>query len=86
MIRERCYWFKMYLDVENWIKNCERCIFVKMSNFRIRLFMGSLLVIKLFEILVIDFIVFELGTDGRENVFVMIDVFIKFICVVLIRD
>lgn len=48
--------------------------------------MGSLLVIKLFEILVIDFIVFELGTDGRENVFVMIDVFIKFICVVLIRD
>lgn len=62
------------------------CIFVKMLNFRIWLFMGSLLVIKLFEILVIDFIVFELGMDGRENVFVMIDVFIKFICVVLIRD
>lgn len=48
--------------------------------------MGSLLVIKLFEILVMDFIVFELVMDRRENVFVMIDVFFKFIYVILIRD
>lgn len=35
LIRERCYWPKMYSDVENWIKNCERCTLAKMPNPRI---------------------------------------------------
>lgn len=48
--------------------------------------MGYFLVIKLLEVFVIDFIIFELVRDGRENVFVMIDVFIKFIYVVLNKD
>lgn len=33
-----------------------------------------------------DFMQFELVLDGRENVLVFIDVFMKFIVVVLIRD
>ena len=32
MIRERCYWPKMYSDIENWIKKCERFTLAKMPN------------------------------------------------------
>ena len=86
LIRERCYWPKMYSDVENWIKNCERCTLAKMPNPRIRPPMGSLLATKPLEILAIDFTVLEPGTDGRENVLVMTDVFTKFTCAVPTRD
>ena len=86
LIRERCYWPKMYSDVENWIKNCERCTLAKMPNPRIRPPMGSLLATKPLEILAIDFTVLERATDGRENVLVMTDVFTKFTCAVPTRD
>lgn len=86
LIRERCYWPKMYSDVENWIKNCERCTLAKMPNPRIRPPMGSLLATRPLEILAIDFTVLEPGTDGRENVLVMTDVFTKFTCAVPTRD
>ena len=86
LIRERYYWPKMYSDVENWIKNCERCTLAKMPNPRIRLPMGSLLATKPLEILAIDFTVLEPGTDIRENVLVMTDVFTNFTCAVPTRD
>ena len=85
LIRERYYWPKMYSNVEYWIKNCERCTLAKMSNPRIRVPMGSLLATKPLEILPIDFTVLEPGTDGRENVLVMTDVFTKFTCAVPTR-
>ena len=86
LMRERCYWPKMYSDVENWIKNCERCTLAKMPNPRIRPPMGSLLATKPLEILAVDFTVLEPATDGRENVLVMTDVFTKFTCAVPTRD
>ena len=73
----------MYSDVENWIKNCERCTAAKMPNPRIRPPMGSLLATKPLEILAIDFTVLERATDG---VLVMTDVFTKFTCAVPTRD
>lgn len=48
--------------------------------------MDYLFVFKLNELLVLDFIILEKVLDGRENVLVIIDVFLKFIVVVLIRD
>ena len=86
LIRGRCYWPKMYSDVENWIKNCERCALAKMPNPRFRPPMGSLLATGPLEILAIDFTVLKPGTDGRENVLVMTDVFTKFIYAVPTRD
>ena len=86
LIRERCYWPRMYSDVESWIKNCERCTLSKMPNPRIRPPMGSLLATKPLEILAIDFTVLEPAADGRENVLVMTDVFTKFTCAVSTRD
>ena len=49
LIREQCYWPKMYSDVESWIKNCERCSLAKMLNNRIPPSMGSLLATKPLE-------------------------------------
>lgn len=86
LTRERCYWPRMYSDVESWIKNCERCTLSKMPNPRIRPPMGNLLATKPLEILAIDFTVLEPATDGRENVLVMTDVFTKFTCAVPTRD
>lgn len=48
--------------------------------------MDYLFVFKLNELLVMDFIILEKVLDGRENVLVIIDVFLKFIVVVLSRD
>lgn len=86
LIRERCYWPRMYSDVENWIKNCERCTLSKMPNPRIRPPMGSLLATKPLEVLAVDFTVLEPATDGRENVLVMTDVFTKFTHAVPTKD
>ena len=78
LIRERCYWPRMYSDIENWIKNCERFTLSKMPNPRIRPPMGNLLATKPLEILAVDFTVLEPAVDGRENVLVMTAVFTKF--------
>ncbi len=86
LIRERCYWPRMYSDVEGWIKNCEMCSLSKMPNLRIRPPMENLLASKPLEILAIDFTVLKPATDGRENVLVMTDVFTKFTCAVPTRD
>ena len=85
LIREQCYWPKMYSDVESWIEKCERCTLAKMPNPRIRPPMGNQ-AIKPLEILVIDFTVLEPATGGQENVLVMTDVFTKFTCAVPTRD
>lgn len=76
----------MYVEVKRWVFECERCVVVKGFYLALRIIMGSIIVIKLFEVLVMDFIQLELVLDGRENVLVLIDVFIKFIVVILIRD
>lgn len=66
-------------DVEEFCKKCERCLIFKVLFFFVKFLIGNLFVFKLLDILVIDFILFELVLDGRENVFVMIDIFLKFI-------
>ena len=86
LIRERCYWPRMYSDVESWIKNCERCTLAKVPNPRIRPPMGNLMATKPLEILAVDFTVLEPATDGRENVLVMTDVFTKFTYAIPTRD
>lgn len=76
----------MYIDIINFCKVCECCCILKLFQFKVRVFMDYLFVFKLNELLVMDFIILEKVLDGRENVLVIIDVFLKFIVVVLIRD
>lgn len=85
-IKKRCYWLGMIVDVVRWIERCERCMIVKILIFIIRLLLGNLLVKRFLEILVMDFILLEKILDGFENVLVFIDVFIKYIMVIFIKN
>lgn len=59
---------------------------VKVFFFSIKLLIGNFIVYCLMEILVMDYILFEKLLDGWENVLVMMDIFFKFMQVILIRD
>uniref|UniRef100_A0A3P9NJ42 Gypsy retrotransposon integrase-like protein 1 n=1 Tax=Poecilia reticulata TaxID=8081 RepID=A0A3P9NJ42_POERE len=78
LIRSRFYWHNMHLDVEQWCKNCERCVLSKALLPKVKIYMGTIKASRPNEILAIDFTVLEPATDGRENVLVMTDVFSKF--------
>ena len=48
--------------------------------------MGNLIATQPLEVLAIDFTLLEPSSDGRENVLVMTDVFIKYTCAVPTKD
>ena len=78
LVRERCYWPNMRLDIDYWCKECERCVIAKAVRPSVRTFMGHLTASKPLEILALDFTTLEKSSDGRENVLVVTDVFSKF--------
>ncbi len=86
LARSRCYWPGMYADVEKWIKSCERCVFSKMPQPRIRTPLGHLITDQPLSVLAIDFTLLERSSDGKENVPVMTDVFTKFSLAVPTKD
>ena len=65
-------------DVENWVKNCERCILTKMPQPKIHAPVKAFLATRPLEVVAVDFTVFEQASDGRENVLVVRDVSTKF--------
>ena len=78
LVRERCYWPNMRLDIDQWCKECERCVIVKAVQPSVRTFMGHLMASKPLEVLAIDFTTLERASDGREHILVVTDVFSKF--------
>ena len=78
LVRERCYWPKMRLDIDQWCKECERCVIAKAVQPSVRTFMGHLMASKPLEVLAIDFTTLERASDGREHILVVTDVFSKF--------
>ena len=86
LVRKRCYWPRMMVEVEECCNTCDRCTLAKMSTTRIRTPVSSLLATKPLEILAIDFTVLEPAFDGRENVLVMTDVFSKFTVAISTKD
>uniref|UniRef100_A0A3B3WQN0 Gypsy retrotransposon integrase-like protein 1 n=1 Tax=Poecilia mexicana TaxID=48701 RepID=A0A3B3WQN0_9TELE len=86
LIRSRFYWPNMHSDVEQWCKNCERCVVSKALLPKVKTYMGTIKASRPNEILAIDFTVLEPATDGRENVLVMTDVFSKFTQTVPTKD
>lgn len=85
LTRHRSYWPGMSKDVEEWCRNCERCILAKEGP-RVRAYWGSLQASRPNEILAMDFTVLEPASDGRENVLVLTDVFSKFTQAIPTRD
>lgn len=78
LLRQRCFWVGMYEEVEQWIKQCPRCVLTKMPQPKIRPPMKSFLATRPLEVVAVDFSVLEPASDGRENVLVVTDVFTKF--------
>uniref|UniRef100_A0A3B1KDF0 Gypsy retrotransposon integrase-like protein 1 n=1 Tax=Astyanax mexicanus TaxID=7994 RepID=A0A3B1KDF0_ASTMX len=78
LVRQRCYWPKMWQDIKKWCTECERCSIAKAMHPKVRTFMGSLLATRPLEILAMDFTVLERASNGQENVLVLTDVFSKF--------
>lgn len=75
LLKKRCYWLNMLIDIKTWIQNCERCLLSKNPLPRVRTSMGSLTASKPLQIVAIDFTFLEKSSDGRENVLIMTDVF-----------
>ena len=86
VIRERCWWPGVHLDVKKWISECERCVVAKGPYLPVRTPMGSIIATKPLEVLAMDFTQLEPATDGRENVLVLTDVFTKYCVAIPTRD
>jgi transposase InsO family protein len=86
LIRKRCYWPGVRKQVEKWCEDCQRCMFAKAPQPRIRPPIKSLIAQKPLEIVAIDFTMLELSSDGKENVLVMTDVYTKFTIAVPTKD
>lgn len=86
LVRSRYYWPHMYVDIERWCRDCERCVLSKAVVPKIKTFMGSISASRPHEILAIDFTVLEPSTDGKENILVMTDIFSKYTQTVPTKD
>ncbi|KAL6489156.1 hypothetical protein MHYP_G00028970 [Metynnis hypsauchen] len=78
LVRQRCYWPRMWQDIKKWCTECTRCTVAKATQPKVCTFMGSLLATRPLEILAIDFTVLERASNGQEHVLVLTDVFSKF--------
>lgn len=86
LVRQRCYWPRMFTDIKQWVQQCERCQVAKDSAPGPHSYMGHLLASRPNEILAVDFTVLEPTRDGIENVLVMTDVFTKYTVALPTRD
>ena len=76
LIRKRFYWPGMSSYIDNFIKNCNRCVVAKAGR-KLHMKMGSLLADQPLDVLAVDFTVLE-PACGMENVLVCTDVFSNF--------
>ncbi|KAL2097674.1 hypothetical protein ACEWY4_006881 [Coilia grayii] len=85
MVRQRCYWPRMFAEVRQWCEECPRCQVAKETGPPASTFMGHLLASRPNETVAVDFTVLE-PTSGVENVLVITDVFSKYSIAVPTRD
>lgn len=86
LLRPRAYWPKMDRDVTSWIEKCVRCQKGKHPSRRIRTPISSFAVKRPLEIVAMDFTMMERSSDGYENLFVMSDLFSKYLVAVPMRN
>uniref|UniRef100_A0A3P9HPV2 Gypsy retrotransposon integrase-like protein 1 n=1 Tax=Oryzias latipes TaxID=8090 RepID=A0A3P9HPV2_ORYLA len=86
LLRQRCYWPGMSVDVTDWCQKCERCQVAKANGPPARSPVGHLLASRPNEILAMDFTVLEPTRGGLENVLVLTDVFSEYTLAFATRD
>ena len=84
-VRQRCYWPKMFIDIKNYCKGCQRCAISKMQPPKVHTNMGHLSASEPLEIIPIDFTTLE-PAQGFKSVLVITDVFTKWTIAVPTRD
>ena len=78
LLRSRCFWPNMTQDAERWCQQCQRCVFGKAVQPKVRPHWGTLQASQPNEILALDFTILEPASDRRENVLVLTDIFTKY--------
>ncbi len=68
----------MYQDLQNFCKNCLRCIVSKDVQPKVRTVLNSIQASKPLEVVALDFSMLEHSQSGKENVLVIMDVFSQF--------
>lgn len=86
LLRQRCFWGGMHKDVEQWVKECQRCVLTKMPWPKIQAPQTPFLATRPLEVVAVDYTTLERASDGRENVLVITDVFTKFSQAFATRD
>lgn len=86
LVRQRCFWPGMTVDIRQWVQGCERCQVAKDARPVSGSFMGHLLASRPNEIVAMDFTLLEPSQNGVENVLVITDVFSKYTVAVPTRD
>lgn len=85
LARARCFWPGMAHDIEEYCKNCRRCMLAKAAK-PCRPTIGSFTASRPLEVLAIDYTLLEPANNGLENVLVLTDVFTKLTQAVPTRD
>uniref|UniRef100_A0A3P9I2U1 Gypsy retrotransposon integrase-like protein 1 n=1 Tax=Oryzias latipes TaxID=8090 RepID=A0A3P9I2U1_ORYLA len=78
LLKQRCFWGGMHEDVEQWVKNCQRCILTKLPQPKVHAAQVPFLATRPLEVVAVDYTTLERAKDGRENVLVITDFFTKF--------
>ena len=77
LAQTRCNWIGMSTDIDNYCRQCNRCILAKEGK-KCRTTMGTLQAKRPLDVIAMDFTLLEPGTNHVENVLVMTDVFTKY--------
>lgn len=72
------FWGGMHEDVEQWVKNCQRCVLTKLPQPKVHAPQTPFLATRPLEVVAVDYTTLERASDGCENVLIITDVFTKF--------
>ena len=77
LLRDRFYWPKMYAEVEDWIKRCERCVLRKTPTTQ-RAPLVNIKTSQPMELVCTDFLTLETSKGGYHHILVITDHFTRY--------
>ena len=74
LLRSRFYWPRMSRELDDWLKNCERCLRRKTST-NIKAPLVNIVTTQPLELVCMDFLTLEMSKGGFQNILVVTDHF-----------
>ena len=78
LVHERFYWSTLLQDITRWVRNCKQCQTAKGPYVDRDPAQGSIVVNNPMDLLCVDFMKVDPSKDGKDNLLVMTDAFLKF--------